>query len=292
MLQLDMYESTTKEATIYPKFSQQVANSGKEQTLKTIVDQLLTKNGDYRDIFTSRDTFIDRPLASIYQVPFVGNTGWIPYTFAPDSDRAGILTQLTFLAVFSHPGRSSPTKRGVAINEIFQCIPTPTPPANVDFSIVNDTQNPNLKTVRSRLLAHSEDEACSGCHKQSDPLGLSLEQFDSLAQRRMYENGELIDVASKLGKKPFIGAQGLGEALHDNDKIPACLVRNVYAYGVGREPGAPESAYLAQQTKTFTQDGYRFRALLSRIASSADFFKLFAQETLEVEKTQTKIATN
>jgi hypothetical protein len=225
-------------------------------------------------------------------VPFVGNSGWIPYTFAPDSDRAGILTQLTFLAVFSHPGRSSPTKRGVAINEIFQCIPTPTPPANVDFSIVNDTQNPNLKTVRSRLLAHSEDEACSGCHKQSDPLGLSLEQFDSLAQRRMYENGELIDVASKLGKKPFSGAQGLGDALHDNDKIPACLVRNVYAYGVGREPGSTESAYLAQQTKTFTQDGYRFRTLLSQIASSPDFFKLFAQDTSEVEKPQTKVATN
>jgi hypothetical protein len=203
-----------------------------------------------------------------------------------------VLTQLTFLAVFSHPGRSSPTKRGVAINEIFQCIPTPTPPANVDFSIVNDTQNPNLKTVRSRLLAHSEDEACSGCHKQSDPLGLSLERFDSLAQRRMYENGELIDVASRLDKKPFVGAQGLGEALRNNDKIPSCLVRNVYAYGVGQEPTHADTAYLAQQTKTFAQDGFKFPTLLRRVASSPDFFKLFTPATSEAEKTQAKIAAN
>jgi len=276
MLQLDMYESTTKDAAIYPKFSQVVANAGKEQTLKTLVYQLITKNGDYRDIFTSRETFIDRSLASIYQVPFVAENGWAPYTFAQESDHSGVLTQLTFLGVFSHPGRSSPTKRGVAINEIFQCIPTPTPPANVDFSIVNDTASTTLKTVRSRLLAHSEDEACSGCHIKSDALGLSLERFDSLAQRRLLENGALIDVSSELDGKKFEGAQGLGAALRDNEKIPMCLVRNVYAYGIGQEPSLADRAYLEQQTKTFAQDGFRFTALLRRVASSPDFFKVIA----------------
>ena len=43
MLQLDLYESVTKDAMIYPKFSQAVAESAKEQTLKTVVDQLLTQ---------------------------------------------------------------------------------------------------------------------------------------------------------------------------------------------------------------------------------------------------------
>jgi len=273
MLQLDKYESTTKDASIYPKFSQLVAESGKEQTLKTMVDLLVTKSGDYRDIFTSRDTFIDRSLASIYQVPYLGDGGWTPYTFADDSDRAGVLTQLTFLAVFSHPGRSSPTKRGVAINEIFQCIPTPTPPANVDFSIVNDTANPELKTVRARLMAHAEDESCSGCHIKSDALGLSLERFDSLAQPRLLENGAPIDVTSELDKKPFEGAAGLGKALRENAKVPMCLVRNVYAYGIGQEPGLDDRAYLETQNKQFAQDGYRLRTLLRRIASSPNFFK-------------------
>jgi hypothetical protein len=281
MLQLDKYESTTKDASIYPKYSQLVADSGKEQTLKTLVDLLVTKNGDYRDIFTSRDTFIDRSLASIYQVPYLGEGGWTPHTFEEGSERAGVLTQLTFLAVFSHPGRSSPTKRGVAINEIFQCIPTPTPPANVDFSIVNDTANPELKTVRSRLMAHSEDESCSGCHIQSDALGLSLERFDSLGQPRLLENGAPIDVTSELDGKPFEGATGLGKALRDNAKIPSCLVRNVYAYGIGQEPSLDDRGYLEAQTKAFSQDGYRFRALLRRVASSPNFFKVAAQPETE-----------
>lgn len=276
MLQLEKYEDTTKDASIYPKFSQIVAEAGKEQTLRTLVHQLITKNGDYRDIFTTRETFLDRSLASIYQIPFTANGGWAPYTFPEDSDRSGVLTELTFLAVFSHPGRSSPTKRGVAINEIFQCIPTPTPPANVDFSIVNDTQNPDLKTVRSRLVAHSEDEACSGCHKKSDALGLALEHFDSLGQRRLYENGELIDVSSELDGKQFAGARGMGQALRDNEKIPSCIVRNVYAYGIGHEPSIDDRAYLESQTRTFAQDGYRFTALLRQIASSPEFFKIVA----------------
>ena len=67
---------------------------------------------------------------------------------------AAIVTQVSMLSMFSHPGRSSPTKRGVALMDIFLCEPTPTPPANVDFSVVNDTNGP-LKTVRERLMAHA-----------------------------------------------------------------------------------------------------------------------------------------
>jgi Protein of unknown function (DUF1592)/Protein of unknown function (DUF1588)/Protein of unknown function (DUF1595)/Protein of unknown function (DUF1585)/Protein of unknown function (DUF1587) len=272
MLQLDMYESMTKDPTIFPKFSQAVSDAAKEQTLKTVVDHLLTQNGDYRDLFTTRASFLDRSLASIYQTPFLGGEEWMAHEFPPTSDHSGILTQISLLGVFSHPGRSSPTKRGVAINEMLLCEPTPLPPANVDFSLVNDTENPRLPTVRSRLLAHSEDETCFGCHVKSDPLGLALERFDSLGQSRLLENGEPIDVSAELGGKQFTGAQGLGKVLRENPKVTACLVRNVYAYGVGRAPGKNERRYLEEQTAEFAKGGYRLRSLLQQIAGAPEFF--------------------
>jgi CxxC motif-containing protein (DUF1111 family) len=40
---------------------------------------------------------------------------------------------------------------------------TPTPPANVDFSAINDTSGP-LKTVRERLMAHATTPTCASCH--------------------------------------------------------------------------------------------------------------------------------
>jgi hypothetical protein len=272
MLEFDLIDTVTKDAQIYPKFSQDVAASAKEETLRMLVNELLVKNSPYLDIFTTHTTYINRALASVYQVPFLSTDPWTQYTFADDSDRSGILTDFSFLGVFSHPGRSSPTKRGAALREVFLCEPTPQPPANVDFSIVNDTKNPSLKTVRARLLAHAEDDTCAGCHNKTDPIGLSLERFDSLGVHRTSENGDVIDVSAALDGKKFEGTQGLGSLLHANPKVPACLVRDLYAYGVGHAPTNADKAYLQTQTDAFISDNYGVKALLRRIVVSPAFY--------------------
>ncbi|MCI0721655.1 MAG: DUF1592 domain-containing protein [Acidobacteria bacterium] len=74
MLQLDGFENLVKDPAIYPKFNQTVSDSAREQTLRTIIDLLVRKKQDYRDLFTSNDTFINRSLAAVYRIPFeVGN---------------------------------------------------------------------------------------------------------------------------------------------------------------------------------------------------------------------------
>ena len=123
----------------------------------------LHDNGDIRDLMTTRQTYIDRRLAMLYRVPFPFTGDWVKYEFPADSGRSGILTQISMLSMFSHPGRSSPTKRGVALKEIFLCSPTPTPPNDVDFSVVNDPNSP-LKTLRERLMAHATNKTCAACH--------------------------------------------------------------------------------------------------------------------------------
>jgi len=274
MLQFEFFETVTKDVTVYPKFSAALMESAREQTLRTLVDHLVTRNGDYRDIFTSRSTFINRQLASAYQTPFISDADWVSYTVPQEREAAGVITQVTFLSLFSHPGRSSPTKRGVALNEVFLCEETPIPPVDVDFSIVNDVANPLLKTNRDRLLAHATEETCAGCHNLSDPLGLALERFDSLGQHRETENGQPIDVSASLEGKKFTGATGLGLLMHDNPRAARCIVRNVYAYGVGRAPGEAEERYLSDQTKAFARDGYKLPALLRRVVTSDAFFAL------------------
>src|ERR1700754_2845904 len=120
------------------------------------------------------------------------------YTFPESSERAGILTQISFLSLFAHPGASSPTRRGVKVHEIFMCEPTPEPPADVDFSKV---QALDKGTVRVRLLDHMENEGCAACHRRSDPPGLALEHFDGLGQLRTLENGGAIGVSAELNGK-------------------------------------------------------------------------------------------
>jgi len=272
MLQLDTFSDITKDVLIYQKFTPQMANSAQEETLRTVIDVTLRSNQDVRDLMTTRKTYLDRTLASIYNVPFNAEGDWMSYEFPASSSRNGVLTQTSMLAMFSHPGRSSPTKRGVALMDIFLCEPTPLPPANVDFSIVNDVSNPKMKTVRERLMAHATNATCASCHNHSDPIGLSLEHFDSLGSTRLMENGQTIDVSAKIGNKSFSGAEGLASYLHDNPKVPACLARKLYSYGAGTSSEDVNPASFKAAYKSFVDGGYRLRTLLKGLATSPEFF--------------------
>ena len=273
MLQLDTFDNTVKDTLIYQKYNSQLAPSAQEETLRTAIDLTLRSNGDVRDLVTTRKAFINRTLAAIYDVPFDFKGDWMPYEFAKDSGRSGLLTQVSFLSMFSHPGRSSPTERGVALMDIFLCDPTPLPPANVDFSIVTNTSGP-LKTVRERLLAHATNPTCASCHTHSDPIGLSLEHFDSVGGERLTENGVPIDVSGKLNRKTFDGASGLGQVLHDDPKFTACFARKLYSYGVGADTEDVDDVSFKAAYKTFVDSGYRLRALLKAIATSPEFFSI------------------
>lgn len=270
VLQLDGFENLIKDPAIYPKFNQSVSDAAKEQTLKTVVELLVRQKRDFRDIFTSNETFINRPLAAVYNVPYASADAWAAHTFPASSGRAGILTHVGFLSLFSHPGASSPTRRGVKVLEIFMCEPTPNPPANVDFSKVQDS---TAGTVRGRLLDHMENEGCTGCHKRTDPPGLALEHFDGLGQLRTLENGAPIDVSADLKGVVVQGASGLAQYLREDPRVPACLVRNVYSYGVGRKTYGRDEPYLSARTQEFAAKGYRLSDLMVQIASSPEFFK-------------------
>lgn len=271
MLELDNFDTISKDSILYPKWSSGIAASAKEETLRTVIDLALHTNGDMRDLMITRKTFLNRNLAADYQLPFQFKDEWMPYEFGPDSGRSGVLTQASMLAMFSHPGRSSPTKRGVAVMDIFLCEPTPTPPANVDFSAVNDTSGP-LKTVRERLMAHATNSTCASCHNHSDPIGLSLEGFDTIGQRRSAENGESIDLSATIKGKHFVGAEGLGQFLHDDPKYTACLARKVYAYSRGlNSEDVPASAFRTAY-KAFSDSGFRMRSLLKSMVEDKDYF--------------------
>lgn len=272
LLQFDQFANVTKDAELYPKFSQLVASSAQEETLRTVVHHLLEQDGDYRALFTLNETFINRTLAAVYRTRYRFDDAWSRYTFPEGDERAGILSQISFLALHSHPGESSPTKRGVAITEIFRCEEMPEPPANVDFSVVQDTSNPALPTRRSRLLAHSHDASCSGCHLKTDPLGLPLDRFDALGQIRREDHGEPIDVSVELQGVSVQGAPGLGRALAADPGVPRCFVDRVYGYATGRWAERGDRAVVESMYQSFEKSGYRLRTLLRDLVMHPDFF--------------------
>ncbi len=265
--------SLSKDPTIYPQFTSVTAAAAQEQTLRTIIDFLIERGNDYRDLFTTRSTFITPALAPMYDV--AAAPGWSAYEFPEDSPRAGLLSHISFLAQHSHPGRSSPTLRGIGLREVLFCQEVPAPPPGVDFS---DVTNPakGYPTQRMRVAVHVENPSCAGCHKIMDPPGLALENFDGSGRYRETENEVTIDASGQLDGVDFPDVQGLFTTVRDNEAVPSCLTERLYSYGSGGP--LEDRSLLDFLIDEFSQDGYRVPGLLRTIATSNAFNRVHLPE--------------
>ena len=268
MLRFDDLAVLAKDPGIYPVFGAETIVDAREQTLRTLVDHLLVRKRDYRDLFTSRDTFVSPSLAVIYDV--AAPPGWSAYASPAESARAGLLTQVSFLAAHAHPGRSSPTLRGKAVRELLLCQTVPRPPPNVDFSLLEDADS-RLKTARERLDLHRSNPVCAGCHKITDPIGLAFENFDGAGQYRATERGAAIDPSGVLDGRKFDDLAGLSQAVQDHPQLSACLVKRVYGWATGGPTQPADKPMLDWLGEQFAADGYRLPDLLRRVALSGAF---------------------
>lgn len=268
MLGFDEFNSLAKDPIVYPMVTGSTLQDAREQTLRTIIDHLLHQESDYRDLFTTRKTFMSPALAVVYGIP-AGN-GWIPHEFDADSPRIGLLTQVSFLAANSHAVRSSPTLRGQALRERFLCQVVPSPPPNVDFSLLEEAEH--AATARERLDVHNTNPSCAGCHLITDPIGLALENFDGAGRFRETENGAALDLSGELDGVLYDDAKGLAAAMRDHPKLSNCLVNRLYAYGTGGPVSLRRDRDIISWFENrFAANGYKLSALLRDVALSEAF---------------------
>ncbi len=268
MLAFDDFDSLAKDPLVYPMVTGATLADAREQTLRTIIDHLLTRDGDYRDLFTTRRSFMSMPLAVVYGT--ATGEGWAPYEFPADGPRVGLLTHVSFLAANSHSVRSSPTLRGKALRERFLCQVVPAPPPNVDFSALEEAEH--AATARERLAAHNSNPSCAGCHLVTDPMGLSLENFDGAGRFRQTEDGAPLDISGELDGVFYDSIAGLAEALRDHPKLPACLVNRLFAYGTGGPASLRQDAATLRSLETrFVSSDHRLEALLRELVLSDAF---------------------
>jgi hypothetical protein len=271
MFAYDQFDGLSKDQSIYPKYSSQLSKDAEEQTLRTIVAVLVTNKGDYRELFTTKKTFMNRALGSLYKIPVdeAAVEDWVPYTFAADDRRAGILTHAAFLMLDpTHEGQSSPTIRGKTVRELLLCQKVPAPPPDVNFDLVQDTDNPLHKTARDRLTAHRENPSCAGCHALTDPIGLGMENYDGIGQYRTHENGAPIDTSGTFEDKSYANLLELQKILRDSPTAANCVAERMYAYSVGRTIAPGEREWLKYLRERFADERYVFVSLMRTVATS------------------------
>ena len=72
MLVYEKFEDMSKDPIIYPRFNMLVAKDLSEQLRLMILDTVLTRNQDDRELFTTRRTFLTRRLGAFYGARIAG----------------------------------------------------------------------------------------------------------------------------------------------------------------------------------------------------------------------------
>jgi hypothetical protein len=262
-------DDLSKDSVVFPEMSADLGPAAREETLRVVEQLLLVEDRDYRDLFTTRRTFVDRKLASLYGVPAPSLDGFGEIELPEDGMRAGLLGHASLLSLYAHPTSSSATLRGKFVRKVLLCATIPSPPANVNTALPDPKDSG--PTLRDRLKVHESQEFCAACHRPMDLIGLGLENFDGVGHVRTTENGATIDPSGDLDGVPFADAKELGEAIAAHPDLGPCLARHLLRYASAAPETPGEDAEIQRLGYVFADQGHRLSVLLREVVLSPAF---------------------
>jgi hypothetical protein len=255
---------TFKDPTFYPNWTTTLPVAMQQELSLRIDDAAF--HGDYLALYDSPVVFVNNELAKIYGLAPAATDEFRRVTLEPGSPRLGLLGSAAMLAANGLPQRTSPTLRGRFVSEQLLCKTVPPPPDNVNLAALD--MLPTGSSVRAVLEQHRKNPACASCHALMDPIGLGLENFDSVGAYRSTENGAPIDASGDLDGVAFEDEASLSSALRNHPDAAACFVTKLYAHAQARAPLDVDAAVIANLSKQFDDNGHRANQLLVAIATS------------------------
>jgi hypothetical protein len=268
-LHLGALDALHKDPHVYPAVSDELGAMARTETLLTLEDLVFERQADFRDLLTQRRTFVNRKLAAMYAVRAPAREGFGPVELPTESGRRGLLGHVSVLASNAHATSTSATLRGVFIRERLLCSTIPPPPADVDASIPEPSGR--VQTLRDRVAEHLENPSCTGCHLLVDPIGLGLENFDGIGVWRELDHGGVIDPSGDFDGAPFADAAELVHLLRDDPRFAACVVQQLFRYGLARSEGPADRPLLVALGDRFIAGDHQLLGLVEELIASPAF---------------------
>jgi hypothetical protein len=256
--------TTFKDPAFYPNWTKTLPVAMQQELLMRVDDVAFT--GDYLSLYDSATVFVNNELANVYGLPLAATDGFRKATLPAGSPRVGLLGAGAILASNGLPQRSSPTLRGRFVAQQLLCKVVPPPPPNVNTSVLD--MLPPGSSVKATLEAHRQSAACAACHALMDPVGLGLENFDSVGAYRTADNDVPIDATGSLDGVAFQDEASLAKVLRNHPQAASCFVGKLYEQAQGREPLPVDGPVVAALSKQFEMSGHRADQLLLDIASN------------------------
>lgn len=262
-LEMKKLRKASVNTTLYPGFSEALRKDMETET-RLLVQKIFREDLPLNTLMNSGRSFLNARLAAHYGIAGFsgGNSTFTETDVGPL--RRGILGHASVLTLTSHADETSIVQRGKYVLKNLLCDMPPPPPAGV----INP---PGSEQDRSQLRL--TNPTCVSCHSRIDPMGVGLQNFNTIGSYRTVDEAGASIVAS--GKMPdgtsFDGAISLSEAVANDGRAKVCATRRVMNLALGRALENADDCVvnrIAIQEDAFRQPVSK---LVESIALSAEF---------------------
>lgn len=265
---LEKLDGLIKDKSVTSDFASLVDPLRNETT--QFITKAVLEDGTWSALLTSRDSFVNGPLSTLYGVKGVTGDGFKAQTLP--AERAGLFTRAAFLAIKALPSEGSPIHRGKVISTRLLCNRIEPPPPSL--MVMVPAGEPG-KTERERYAVHGQTPGCAACHSMMDPFGFAFGNFDAVGRYRTTDQGKPIDASGTIedldGKRAtFKDAGEMMALLAQSARVQSCATAQLMLLALGRTLSETDRAPLAQITKAFQSSG-DLRDLVVALAKSDSF---------------------
>jgi hypothetical protein len=232
MYRFGVYDGITKDPAVYPQFTAATGPAMRQESL-LFLDWVFNGDKGVADIYTSPVSFVNNLLAPSYGLTGSFTTAFTQVNLDP-TQRAGLLTQLGFLAAEATTDDISTILRGAFVNSRIFCVvlPAPSPLAKPLPPIMPG------ETDRQLVDGFTGAGTCAaGCHATLiNPPGFAFENYDAIGAYRTTDQGQPVNAASSYTFAPPYGLQSFNNAIDFANviskapQVHSCYTQNWASY--------------------------------------------------------------
>lgn len=255
------------------------------ETEKLIASIVAEDKDVLKNLLTTDRAFVEQRRANVDSTQRIYN---LPADFKPpkgpvnlsSEERAGILTQPSWLVAHSTNFDNDPVRRGKWILEHLLGGTVPDVPVTVDAVVSRD----QTKTLRERFEHIRNDAYCWKCHQQMNQLGLPFENYDQFGRFRLREldgpvdstgvlvtAGPVFDINEKTLEGTISNPLDLIHRLANSQRSQQVFVRYVFRFFLGRNETVRDAKTLRDADAAYTAGGGSMKALVVSLLSSDSF---------------------
>ena len=260
----------------FPAFTPELREAMFEEPVRFLVDAL-QNNRSILELLQADYTFVNPVLARHYGIPLADTTPaetWVRSDDAGKYGRGGLLPMAVFQTRNSPGLRTSPVKRGYWVVRRLLGEQIPPPPSTVP-ELPKDEASLGELTLPQLLARHRADQSCAGCHQRFDSIGLALEGYGPIGERRTQDLGgrPIEDRAVFPGGSEGAGLAGLRRYLRDERQADFLdnFCRKLCAYALGRGLLLSDEKLIGTMKARLASDEYAFHSAIETIVLSRQF---------------------